>query len=252
MGSTGNANTANPQNAQPQPQSQSLADDADKATITQYYKDNYGIRVGGSYFRDGNDPRILVETAKVLDTFTQELGADVMAEMGINLASHALGPRAMGKTDIKSKQITVNSRLFKSLSALDANMQRQANSHFHPANSLGADVITHEVGHNLEFLINKRMNPNNTMRQWVADSNQTYAKAIVQQAYAELKQEQPHLYATEKQARAAISGYADSKWHGTVAYTECMAEAVADYGRNGNNANPLSRKIWAGIKAMLQ
>ena len=264
MGSTGNAktqgNTPTLPNAQ-QLQTQNstkhgLADDADSTTIQKYYKDNYGIDVGGSYFRDNLDTKLLARTAQGLDNILAELGKDVMHELGIRIVSSkstfGKNSRAYAQTSLQSNTIFVNPSKFNSYDGVKASVHNDVASGFHPKGMKAGDIIVHELGHNLEFLINRRANPNNKLTQWQADYNQTYSKAIVQAAYAELKKEQPNLYKTEKQARAGISGYADSKWKGTTAYTECMAEAVADYARNGKNASPLSVKIWEGIKAALK
>lgn len=256
MGSTGKTTQSNATVLAPtNTPTVGLADDADSTTIQAYYKNNFGIDVGGSYFRDNLDTKVLARTSQVLDNLVKELGKDTMAEMGIRIVS---SQRQFGKssstyaqTSLQSGAIAVNPNMFKDYDNLKAGMHRDVASHFHPKGCKAADIIVHEFGHNLEFLINRRNNANNKLNMFLADANQVYAKAIVKAAYNELKKEQPGLYSTEKQARAAISRYADSKWHGAVAYTECLAEAVADYGRNGKNATPMSVKIWEGIKAAL-
>ena len=250
MGSTGkSAAPITTQNAV----SQGLADTADSDTVQKYYKDNFGIEVGGSYFKDNLDPKILARTSEVLDRLVAELGKDTFDEMGIKIVSYSgIKGRAYAQTDLASRRITVNPAQFKDYDSLKASVHGDVQSGFHPKGTKAGDIIVHEFGHNLEFLINQRQNQGNKLNMCIADAQQTYSKAIVRQAYAELKAEQPNLYKTEKHARASISKYADSKWHGATAYTECMAEAVSDYGRNGKNANPLSIKIWEGIKAMLK
>lgn len=251
MGSTGSSAVS--ANATPNVQTvSSLSDTADAATISKYYKDNFGIDIGGSYWKDGLDTKVLARTAEVLDRLVQELGKDVFDELGLRIVSwNGIKGAAYAQTSLTSGKITVNPNKFNSYDTLKAGVHSDVASGFHPKGMKAGDIIVHEVGHNLEFLINKRVNKGNNLQQYVDDSQQTFSKAIVQQAYSEIKKSNPHLYQTEKQARASISRYADSKWHGTVAYTECMAEAVADYGRNGNNATPMSKHIWQGIKNML-
>lgn len=252
MGATGNANTQGVAQAPTNQSNHSLPDDADQQTIQNYYKNNLGIDIGGSYFRDKLDPKLLVRTTQGLDNLVRELGKDVFDEMGIRITSLASLPgKAYAQTSLSSGKIAVNPKFFDDYNKAKTQMYTDVLSHFHPQGCKAGDILVHEVGHNLEFLINKRMNKGNKMQMALADAGQVYAKAIVQQAYSELSKEQPNLYSTEKKARQAISLYADSKWHGTVAYTECFAEAVADYARNGKNANPLSVKIWEGIKAAL-
>ena len=241
-----------------QVQSNRLADDADQATVQAYYKNNLGMDVGGSYYRDNLDPKILARSAEPLARLVNELGKDVFDEMGIRIVSSQSqfmgqkATRAYAQTALQAHSIAVNPNKFNSYDTVKAQMHTDVHSGFHPTGCKAGDVLVHEVGHNLEFLINRRINGKNRLNLVLADHNQTYSKAIVQQAYNELKKEQPSLFSTEKQARRSISGYADSLWQGTVAYTECLAEAVADYGRNGQNAKPMSIKIWNGIKEMLK
>lgn len=238
--------------------SSGLADDADQATVQAYYKNNLGIDVGGSYYRDNLDPKILARSAESIERLVNELGKDVFDEMGIRIVSSQSqfmgqkSSRTYAQTSLQAKTIAVNPNFFDDYNKIKAKMHTDVHSGFHPTGCKAGDVLAHEVGHNLEFLINRRINGNNRLNLVLADYNQTYAKAIVQQAYSEIQKEQPSLFSTEKQARRSISGYADSKWNGTVAYTECLAEAVSDYARNGNNAKPMSLKIWNGIKAMLK
>jgi len=257
MGTTGTATQGiaqAPVNQTPQ----GLADDADQATVQAYYKNKLGMDVGGSYYRDNLDPKILARSAEPLEKLVNELGKDVFDEMGIRIVSSQSqfmgqkATRAYAQTSLQSHTIAVNPNKFNDYNTIKASMHTDVHAGYHPTGCKAGDVIVHEVGHNLEFLINRRINANNRLNLVLADYNQTYSKAIVQQAYSELKKEQPSLYSTEKQARKSISGYADSLWNGTVAYTECLAEAVADYARNGQNAKPMSLKIWQGIKSMLK
>ena len=227
----------------------SIGDDA--TTVVNYYKNAYGIDIGGSYFRDKLDLNILVKTSQAIDRLVSEVGADVFKEMHMRIVSAPLRGAAMAQTAMKDRKIAVNSKLFQNDAKLMNKQRQNVAAKFHPNGVSSGDVITHEIGHNFEFLINERANPNNKMKQGMADYNQVYAKAIVQQAYQDIVQKNPTLFSSEKKARASISGYADSKWHGQVAYTETLAEAVSDYAANGQNATTFSKEIWKVLKSML-
>lgn len=253
MGSIGSTNKA--PNTQPVAQNnqapKQLNSGATDSEITSYYKSNYNIDIGGSWFKNGGDGEILVETSKQLDRLRADLGQDIFNEMGIRLVSYdRMNPLAFGETSLVSGKITVNGKVFADKQKADKHYK--SNSSFHPKNTDIGSVIPHELGHNLEFLMNKRTYPNDRFSQLVADANQTFSKTVVQAAYADIKATHPKMFTSEKQARRSISGYADSKWHNTVAYTECMAEAVSDYAKNGKNAAPMSVAIWNNIVNILK
>lgn len=256
MGSTGKAGSAATATPTTTPQAVTptgLQEGDSQDVIQKYYSDNYGITVGGSYFRDNLSTKVLVRASQVLDKLAQELDPSVLRDMGIRITSMKLSKNTYGQTNLLNRQIGLNSQMFQSYDTVKANMHQDVSRGFHPKGSQAADVLIHEIGHNFEFLIADRQSKGNPFNLLAAFNGQSYSMAIVQAAYAELKKEQPNLYKTEKQARRAISGYADSKTRqGHVHYSETLAEAVSDYGRNGQNANPLSIKIWQGIKEMLK
>lgn len=253
MGSTGKAGSAalptTPQAVTPT----GLQEGDSQDVIQKYYSDNYGITIGGSYFRDNLSTKILVRASQVLDKLSSELDPSVLRDMGIRVTSMKLDKNTYGQTNLLNHMIGLNSQMFQSYDTVKANMHQDVSRGFHPKGSQAADVLIHEIGHNFEFLIAERQSKGNQFALLSAFNGQSYSKAIVQAAYAELKKEQPTLYRSERQARRAISGYADSKTRqGTIHYSETLAEAVSDYGRNGQNANPMSIKIWQGIKEMLK
>ena len=261
MGSTGKAGSValptTPQAVTPT----GLQEGDSQDVIQKYYSDNYGITVGGSYFKANLNTKVLVRASQVLDKLAQELGADTLKALGVKITSYdQIDKNAYAQTNILNHMIGVNPKMFNSYDGLKAQMHVDVLHGLHPKGAQAADVLIHEIGHNIDYLINAKQNNNDMTQMLISYNNQAVSKAIVQAAYAELKSEQPNLYKTEKQARASISSYADSKVTRLVngkpsrvtAYSECLAEAVADYGRNGQNANPMSIKIWQGIKEMLK
>ena len=69
-------------------------------------------------------------------------------------------------------------------------------------------------------------------------NSSTHAKRIVNKALENTSGNNADL-------KQGISKYA------TVNESECLAEAVADYTRNGTNAAPLSKAIWKLLKGEL-
>lgn len=111
---------------------------------------------------------------------------------------------------------------------------------FHPKNTGIVEIGSHEMGHILELaLINKH---NGGVLAW---SECTEAKKIVSEACKlakKLLEGKGKINATLKRE---ISGYAMQN------ASECMAEGVADYIANKNNASVLSRMIWNLLKGEL-
>lgn len=99
-------------------------------------------------------------------------------------------------------------------------------SGYHPSrgNLSGTEAVTlHEMGHALTAYVQKRMN---------SSSFDAAAQRIVRAAYKSVDGRG----GTYKWA-GGISGYAQQS------YSECIAEAVADYYCNGRKASPESRAI---------
>ena len=111
---------------------------------------------------------------------------------------------------------------------------------FHPKNTGIVEIGSHEMGHILELaLINKH---NGGVFAW---SECTEAKKIVSEACKLAKKLPEGKGKVNATLKREISGYAMQN------ASECMAEAVADYVANKNNASVLSRMIWNLLKGEL-
>ncbi len=111
---------------------------------------------------------------------------------------------------------------------------------FHPKNTGIVEIGSHEMGHILELaLINKH---NGGVLAW---SECTEAKKIVSEACKLAKKLPDGKGKVNATLKREISGYAMQN------ASECMAEGVADYIANKNNASVLSRMIWNLLKGEL-
>ena len=111
---------------------------------------------------------------------------------------------------------------------------------FHPKNTGIVEIGSHEMGHILELaLINKH---NGGVFAW---SECTEAKKIVSEACKLSKKLPEGKGKVNATLKREISGYAMQN------ASECMAEGVADYIANKNNASVLSRMIWNLLKGEL-
>ena len=221
------------------------------ADITNHFKNTYGLNIDQKYFANGGDPALLLDSMAGLQRITDELGIDTMNELKLTVKLSSMPSDVYARTSLLSHTIELNSKGYQSYDKVDNVWQSDVKNNFHPTNTTVGGALIHELGHNLDYLVNRRNNPGNIFNQKLAHSNSLYAKAIVQQAFNDLKTTHPGLYETEKSARLGISKYADYRQNNKIKYTETIAEAVADYAQNGNNANPMSVAIWRGIKMAL-
>lgn len=241
-----------------------LAFTTNQKELQNYYRDTYGIEIGGSYFRDKNDPSILYWTAQELDKLLASVPKEVIESLHIrirskNLTAHSANGKAiqiLAQTySNESGYIDINKNRFGDGFLLNAVYDHNAsnpNNHFHPIGTHASDIIVHEVGHQLENAINKKLGI--SVHYW---HTHTTAETLVKQSYAEL----PKAYRDTHDLTSAIqdiSKYADMRYENfpknadNRMYGETFAEAVADCVANGKKAKPLSRKIWKNILRMLK
>ena len=109
---------------------------------------------------------------------------------------------------------------------------------FHPKNTGILEAGSHEMGHILEDWLNHKHD--GTFQDL---KKHLQARQLIQRAFAEAKKKQKGKTIT--QMKEEISEYA------TTNIAECLAESVADYIANGEQAALLSRQIWRELKKEL-
>ena len=128
------------------------------------------------------------------------------------------------------KSVSLNQN-FTNVDKMNQVYDASVKSGFHPprGNKTGTEAVTlHEVGHALTDHIGKR---------WGARDFDDAAKRIVDNAYANSNGR-----GGTKAWAGKISGYAQKS------NAECVAEAVADWYCNGNNARSQSKAIMAELR----
>lgn len=117
---------------------------------------------------------------------------------------------------------------------------------FHPKNTGVLETGSHEMGHLLErTLIEKSVNDGKYPFGAFAWNDSTESKAIISQACKTVKKTPEGKGFRNAQLKSQVSGYA------TKNDSECLAECVADYVANGDDASILSKEVWKMLKERL-
>lgn len=122
----------------------------------------------------------------------------------------------------------------------------RSTSGFHPKGNNVVSTASHEMGHLLErTLIEQRNIDSSDLIGKLEWRNCTQAKLVVSEACKAAKKTADGKGLRNSQLKKGVSGYA------TTDDSECLAEAVADYIINRDNASILSRMIWNILKREL-
>lgn len=146
--------------------------------------------------------------------------------------------------------INFNPEYYKDGNASVSTLMVQGNTTgFHPANTGVLETGSHEMGHLLERTLIEMNNPETDVMSMLYKSESwskcTEAKSIISQACKMVKKTEEGKGLTNSQLKAMVSGYA------TKDDSECLAECVADYVANGENASILSKEVWSILKGKL-
>lgn len=147
-------------------------------------------------------------------------------------------------------EISLNPAYTRDAQSFEASYASDVSTKWHPAGTKSDSIIAHEIGHVLEkAMIIKNLGEADAegflgQRQW---KSHVIAEKVVNDALFEAKKTPGSQGKTFTQLIRGISRYSADKNAG-----ETMAEAVADYYSNRENAAPLSKAIWEEIKRRLQ
>ena len=147
--------------------------------------------------------------------------------------------------------IEVNPGFYRDQDRLDAAYKASVKSGFHPAGTTSDDIVSHEAGHAIESIIREyKLDEVRASMPYANSYNSAYrntlvkyyrqgkaASDIVSQACKNIKKTEWGRGKKNAEMIASVSGYAKKN------RSETLAEAVADYRRNGAKANPLSKEI---------
>lgn len=226
---------------------QSAADTHDLNELSQYMKSTHGIHVDPATFQNQDFENVKQAAASVEHIIREfpQAAANFHELRGEDLKNGVMASASYRGV------IRLADYYFKSRNGL---MQKYANAEskgFHPAGSNGDHVATHEAGHILErALIDKYvLSQGSDYYTRLQASNDwgkcTYAGKVVSEACRMAKKTPGGKGMKNAALISSVSGYA------TRNKSETMAECVADYVANGQNAKPLSVAVWNVLKREL-
>ena len=144
--------------------------------------------------------------------------------------------------------VSINNKYFGSATTLSSHYAKDVKSGYHPSGTTPDDVFVHETGHLMEAALIRINHSSGFGAAW---SKCKEATRVVGEACKALKKmpagKTPAGKAlTNDQLVSRVSRYAMKN------RSEALAECVADYYRNGANANPLSVQVWNILKRELK
>jgi hypothetical protein len=220
----------------------SIKDCTDFDSMAKYLNDTYGITVSDS--------------VKTLDftTVQQSLTGVEQVMQEFPQAAKTLQSVGTSKNGVMcasfNGNINFNPGYYQNGNAKVATSMIQGDTTgFHPKNTGVLETGSHEMGHLLERTLIEMSNPGTdaiSQYQKINDWNRcTEASKIISKACKNVKKTDAGKGYINSQLKAQVSGYA------TKNNSECLAECVADYVANGENAAPLSIEVWQMLKERL-
>ena len=158
--------------------------------------------------------------------------------------------------------IILNPNTYRTTQTLNATVQKNLRTHYHPAGTGGKEFTSHEVGHMLGMMLCKIAVRAEVAKQVAAGgtapsqhairmaeitdwNNNTTSDKFIARAVKNINnraQRNGHTPTTQAALVSHVSGYAKQDTGETI------AECVADYIANGQNARRLSREVWRLLK----
>lgn len=223
-------------------QSKTINDVQNFDQMETYMKDNYDVKILSPLKQ--LDFEGVRQSMEGVESVLQQFPG---AQKALKMISSTNSPTAFMETSVGG-QIFFNAKNYASSSITETikNLTQDGKNGFGPKNQNAMSIGAHEMGHILELALLEKdvdkiqgLGPagkiNKKMELW---NQSVQAKRIVNKAMKQAGGNGTDL-------KLGISKYA------TVNESECLAEAVADYTRNGNNAAPLSKEIWKLLKGEL-
>ena len=145
--------------------------------------------------------------------------------------------------------VNVSPSKFRNGSVLESKYKTDLFQKFPPKGTTAKNIVDHELGHLLErALIRKAVIADPNAMPWTgADmwNKNVQAKAVISEACKAVKKTPGGKGRKNDEIIQHVSRYA------TKNRSETLAECVADYRANGDNARQLSKEVWAILKREL-
>lgn len=217
--------------------------------LSDYMKSEYGVKIAPTL--DGKVPfEAVKQAASDLESLYKEFGSVVDIRV---ISDNESRKNAFASCSFDG-HINFNPDQFSSVEKIEKSYEHSVQVAFHPYGTTWKDIMVHEMGHGLVSSLLKKIHGSGgpgteSYYKRVIDwnKNQTCGR-IVREAIKAVKAEQRSLgikpFSTDSWCRS-VSDYAGYN------RAETIAECVADYRRNRENANPLSREVWKILKREL-
>lgn len=231
--------------SQPANPPNSVRDTKNVDELRRYMKDKYDINVDKSV--DTLDFGLAKTAAAGIEDVIKEfpLAAGLFHEISGNPASRS-GELACANMN---GRINLNQKRYDGSTNLAQTYADSTANGFHPAGTTADHISVHEAGHILEvaMIYNRIKDGEFTSRydRIMAWNKCKYAKELISEA-AKLAKKMP-----DGKGKKIGELIRDVSVYSTYTRSEAMAECVADYTANRQNAKPLSRAVWALLKREL-
>ena len=246
MGGRGGA-SGFPANAPAPTGPQSAADTHDLAELSQYMKSTHGIRIDPATFKNQEFENVK-QAASAVETIVREFpqaAANFHEIKGETLKNGVMANASFRGT------IRLADHYFRTRTFLMSRYAGSAAKGFHPAGTNGDHVATHEAGHLLEralidkYILSQGNSFSLQQQAGIAWNKCTYASKVVSEACRAVKKTPAGKGMKNADIIGGVSKYAEAN------RSETLAECVADYVANGQNAKPLSAAVWNILKREL-
>ena len=250
---SGLGTTSAPIPAPAPPSKPSNAGDAkDFSELRQYMKDTYGVKVAMN-LSNANFELVRDEVAsaeEILKEFPKAkpylkwIGGELTKKNAYASMSFPGGMLLNGDKATDDAKHT-------GLAKFKYNYNNDLKGEFHPKGTTYKNIFTHEAGHLLERALIAKKYPGKDFWSKIDAINAwnkcELSKELVMQAYKTVKAADPKKWSGNaiKKMRRDVSKYA------LGSFSETLAECVADYTANKQNAKPLSKEVWKLLKKEL-
>lgn len=209
--------------------------------LKSYMSMNYGMRVSDDL--QNSDFQSVKAAAQGLEDIIKDFPQAASLFHELNGNEHR--KRAYASASYYG-MVQLNPDKYTSRDVVERSYQSDLMSKWHPAGTTADSIPVHEAGHILErALIDKNLGHQSYAFMVNAWNKHSEATRVIGEACKVLKRTPEGRGLKNNDFVARVSGYAREN------RSETLAECVADYHANRENAAPLSREVWKILKREL-
>lgn len=248
MGSVGAKQGGSGGAPQEEPEKKGLNHSMKSAEVSQYAKDNLGINIQEKVIGKIGRHK-MINSLQLVEDVLNELPESVKKDLGVSVGTQSSNGKWYAKMSGGTGTMWFNTNFFND--NVYKSYQWDVKQKWHPENTTADAIFAHEIGHRLETMAVEKIHGGKNLGMIFDYNDQITAKKIVKDSIEAVKKSTGTKTGSMSTWMNTISGYAASKKNGKYQYHETLAEAVADYAQNKNNAKPLSKEIWSRLKSQL-